>query len=227
MRGIRVADYVIAAAGLLGHALLLLLLARRHLLRRQAAFAFLIAFYILRSVVFLMFGSVPQIYWPFIFLDPALQLVVMFVFGVAAWRRRHGIATALPTFLLLAGFVAWLIGPSSHFSPQILAIKFSIFVSTLWLQTAAVLWVLRKQAPQEARLSLGIALGFAAYSVVNIVTEAWRMHYALVSRFSLYPNLSYLRLAIYFCCLAAWSFLLWAFPYPFDQAMRQRERPGN
>lgn len=227
MNGIRVADYVIAAAGLLGHALLLLLLARRHLLRRQAAFAFLIAFYILRSVLFLMFGSLPEIYWPFIFLDPALQLMVMFVFGLAAWRRHRGIAMALPIFLLLAGFVAWIIGPSSHFSPQNLALKFGIFVSALWLQAAAVLWVLRKQAPQDTRLSLGIALGFAAYSVVNIVTEAWRMHYALLSRQSFYANLSYLRVAIYFCCLGAWFFLLWTFPYPFDQAMRQIERPGN
>jgi hypothetical protein len=227
MKGIRLADYVIAAAGLLGHALLLLLLVRHHLLRRQVAFALLIAFYILRSVLFLVFGSRPEIYWPFIFLDPALQLVVMFVYGLAAWRRRHRIATALPIFFLLAGFVAWLIGPSSHFSPQNLAIKFSIFVSALWLQAAAVLWALRKQSPQEARLSLGIALGFAAYSVVNIVTEAWRMHYALLSRFSLYTNLSYLRVAIYFCCLGAWSFLLWTFPYPFDQTLRQRDRPGN
>lgn len=219
--GIRSADYFLAAAGLLGHCLVLLLLARRHWLRRLPAFALLIAFYLLRSVLFLIprFSTTqPEMYWLLIYLDPVLQLLVLLGFAVLAWRLRKSTPVAIPFMLLLAALCGWL-GPGSHYSPQTLAIKLSIFVSALWLQAALALFlVLRKGDPQTNRLPLGIALGFAAYSAINIVTEAVRLHSAA---------LSHLRVAVYLGCLAAWSFLLRSPSHAWRETAHQRETAGR
>ncbi len=227
MIGIRSADYILAAAGLLGHAVVLFFLVRRRLLRQLPSFALLIAFYLLRSALFLMprfFSGRLELYWLFVYLDPGLQMLVMLAFAIMAWRRRKMIALAIPFFLFLAILLGWLVGPSSHFSPQNLAVKLSIFISTLWLQAAVALFlILRKSDSQTVRPALDIAYGFAAYSVINIVTEVVHMHYALLRQHALYATLSYLRVAVYLCCLGAWSFLLWSSPGPVRNSVHQTE----
>ena len=222
MMGIRTADYLLAAAGLLGHGVVLLLLVHRGLLRRLPAFALLIAYYLLRSGLFLLphlLASRPGVYWLLIYLDPGLQLLVMLSFAMLAFgvlgARRWTIAWSVPLLLLFAGLVGWAIGPSSHYSPQNLAIKLSLFVSALWIEGAVggaiALFVLARKRDAEAiRLPLAIAAGFAVYSVINVVTEAVRTHYSLSGRHGLYAELSYLRVAAYLCILAAWSFLFWS-----------------
>jgi hypothetical protein len=231
MIGIRSADYILAAVGIVGHAIVLLLLVRRHLLRQLPFFALLIAFYLLRAGLFLMprFLAVrPGIYWLLIYLDSALQLLLILVSGLWACRRSKKVALAIPVFLSLAVLLGWLVGPSSHFSPQNLALKLSIVVSALWLQAAVALFlIVRKRDLQTIRLPLGIAYGFAAYSAMNIVTQVVHMHYALLRQPALYATLSYLRVAVYLCCLATWSFLLWSSPSSVRQDIYQTETAGR
>jgi hypothetical protein len=215
---IRTADYVLAAAGFIGHLALLIVLIRRRLLSRLPTFALLIAFYLLRSALLLVPRFAvgwPRSYWLLIYLDPGLQLLVILALGLVAWRCSDHlsfggarVALAIPLFAFIAALVAWYIGPSSHYSPQNLSIKLSLFISALWLQVAAGLFILlRRTDLQTRRLSLGIALGFAAYSAANIATEIVHMHFALLRLPALYTGLSYFRVLVYLSCLAGWSIL--------------------
>jgi hypothetical protein len=215
---IRIVDYILAAAGLVGHFALLMLLVRRHLLSRLPTFAILIAFYLLRSALLLVphfTRESPASYWLLIYLDPGLQLLVILAIGLVAWRipkSKSGCkAVVLATlfFVVVSALVAWLIGSSSHYSAQNLSVKLSMFVSTLWLQAAAGLAVLlRKRDSETKRLSFGIALGFAAYSAANILTEIVHVHFVLLRQPALYTGLSYFRVIVYLCSLAGWSVLI-------------------
>ena len=191
---------------------MLVLLVRRRLLGRLPVFALLIAFYLVRSVLLLIAGfprDWPRSYWLLIYLDPGLQLLVMLALGLAAWRfGRARVLLSVPVMLVIGLAVAWYVG-SSRYTPQNLALKLSMFVSALWLMAAASLvFLLRSADPAPKRLSLGIALGFAVYSGVNIATEIVHMHFALHPQPALFTGLSFFRALVYLGCLAGWSGLL-------------------
>jgi hypothetical protein len=224
---IRIVDYLLAAAGLVGHLALLVILLRRHLLSRLPAFAILMFFYLLRSALLLVpqfTRDWPASYWLLIYLDPGLQLLVILAIGLAACRNsksnisRLRVAVAIVLFIIVSAAAAWLIGYSSHYSPRTLSLKLSMFVSTLWLQVAVgLILLLRKTDWPAKRLTLGIALGFAAYSAANILAEVVHAHFALVREPALYAGLFYFRVIIYLCCLLGWSILIlrdrsWVFP---------------
>ena len=215
---IRIVDYVLAASGLVGHLALLMLLVRRHLLSRLPTFAILIAFYLLRSALLLVphfTREWPASYWLLIYLDPGLQLLVIIAIGLVASRIPKskfgptGVAVAVLFFVVVSALVAWVIGSSSHYSAQNLSVRLSMFVSALWLQVAAGLVILlRKSDSETKRLSLGMALGFAAYSAANILTEIVHVHFVLLRQPALYTGLSYFRVMVYLCCLVGWSVLI-------------------
>lgn len=204
---------MMAAASLAGHLAVLALLVRRRLLTRLPVFAFLMAFYLVRSVLLLIAGFPRdwlRSYWLLIYLDPGLQLLVMLALGLAAWRFvRARYLLAVPVMLLIGSVVAWYVG-SSRYTPQNLALKLSVFVSTLWLMVAACLALLLRSADPDAKsLSLGIALGFAAYSLVNIATEIVHMQFVLHPQPALFAGLSFFRAFVYLGCLAGWSVLFY------------------
>jgi len=198
---------------MLGHLILLTILVRWHLLARLPVFAILIAFYFLRSALFLA-GHFPAgwlpLYWMLIYLDPGLQLLLVLTLGWVAWRfGRARIALALPLLIIISFVVAWYVGASSHSSLQNLAVKLNLFVSAMWLLITPCLFVLlRKVDLYTRRVQLGIALGFAAYSAANIATELVHKHLALRPEPALFSGLSFFRAIIYLGCLAAWSNLL-------------------
>jgi hypothetical protein len=213
---VRAFDYAFATAGLAGHAALLIILVRRRLATRLPLFFALIAFYFLRSAIFLAprFGARElSLYWLLLFLDPGLQLLVIVALARRTWQtlprlKRHlpALAAAILLFLAIAGITAWQIGPSSHFSPQTLTLKLSIFVSALWLLvTGALIFWLRNDSSENKRLTLIISLGFAAYSAVNIVVEIGHMHFGYLRQATPYMALTYLRLLVYLSCLLLWS----------------------
>jgi hypothetical protein len=204
---------MMAAAGLAGHLAVLTLLVRHRLLRRLPVFTFLIAFYLVRSVLLLIAGfprDWPRSYWLLIYLDPGLQILVMLALGLAAWRfARARYLLAVPVMLLIGSVVAWYVG-SSRYSPQNLALKLSVFVSALWLMVAAgLVLLLRRADPGVKSLSLGIALGFAAYSLANIATEIVHMQFVLHPQPALFAGLSFFRAFVYLGCLAGWSVLFY------------------
>ena len=215
---VRTIDYVLATAGLAGHAALLIILVRRRLATRLPLFFALIAFYFLRSAIFLAphFGAGGLwFYWLLLSLDPALQLLVILAIAWGTWHalpqsRRNvpALAAAVFLFIVTAGFTAWQIGPSSHFSAQTLTLKLSVFVSALWLLLAASLlaW-LRNDRWESRRHALIVAFGFAAYSAANIVTEIGHMHFGYLRQAAPYMALTYLRLLVYLLCLLMWSIL--------------------
>jgi hypothetical protein len=209
---IRTIDYVLAAAGMLGHLTLLAVLVRRHLLSRLPIFAILIAFYFLRSAL-LLAGHFPAgwlpLYWVLIYLDPGLQLLLIFRLGWVAWRfGRVRTAVAIPLLMITSFIVEWYVGPSSHSSLQNLALKLSMFISVIWLLvTPCLFFLLRKVDLYKRRVPLGIALGFAAYSAANIATEIVHKHFALHPQPALFTGLSFFRAIVYLGCLAAWSIL--------------------
>ncbi len=213
---VRTLDYVLAAAGLAGHAALLMILVRRRLATRLPMFFALIAFYLLRSAIFLAprFGAGGLwLYWLLLFLDPGLQLLVIFSIAWRTWhtlpqsrRNLPALVAAILLVIVIAGATAWQIGPSSHFSAQTLALKLAIFVSALWLLVAASLsaW-LRNDRSENKRHALIVAVGFAAFSAVNIVTEIGHMHFGYLRQATPYMTLTYLRLLVYLLCLLLWS----------------------
>ena len=209
---IRTVDYVLAAAGMLGHLTLLTILVRRRLLARLPLFAMLIAFYLLRSAL-LLAGHFPagwlRLYWVLIYLDPGLQLLLIVRLGFLAWRFGAArIPVAIPILMITSFTVAWYVGGSSHSSLQNLALKLSVFVSAMWLLLTPFLFLsLRKVDLYARRGPLAIALGFAAYSAANIATEIVHRHFALHPQPALFTGLSILRAVIYLACLAAWSIL--------------------
>jgi hypothetical protein len=209
---IRTIDYALAAAGIVGHLILLTILVRRHLLARLPIFAILIAFYFFRSALLLAghfpAGWLPS-YWILIYLDPGLQLLLILTLGWVGWRfGRARIALALPLLMILSLMVAWYAGPSSQSSLQNLAIKLSLFVSVMWLLVTPCLFLLlRKVDLYKRRVPLGIAVGFAAYSAANVATEIVRKHFVLHPQPLLFTGLSFFRAIIYLGCLAAWSIL--------------------
>jgi hypothetical protein len=209
---IRTIDYALAAAGMLGHLALLAILVRRHLLARLPIFAILIAFYLLRSAL-LLTGHFPagwlRYFWIIIYLDPGLQLLLILTLGWVAWRfgRAH-IAMALPLLMIISFMVAWYTGPSSHSSLQNLAVKLSLFISAMWLLVTPCLFLLlRKVDLYTRRVPLGIAVGFAAYSVAIVATEVVHKHFVLHPQPALFTGLSFFRAIVYLGCLAAWSIL--------------------
>jgi hypothetical protein len=209
---IRTIDYVLAAAGMLGHLTLLAVLVRRHLLSRLPIFAILIAFYFLRSAL-LLAGHFPAgwlpYYWILIYLDPGLQLLLILTLGRVAWRfGRTRIALAVPLLMVVSSMVAWYAGPSSHSSLQNLSLKLGLFISTMWLLVTPCLFMLLRKADLYARVvPLGIALGFAVYSAANVATEIVQKHFALHPQPAIFTGLSLFRAIIYLCCLAGWSIL--------------------
>lgn len=213
---VRVFDYAFATAGLAGHAALLIILIRRRLGTRLPLFFALIAFYLLRSIIFLgprLGAGQLSLYWLLRFLDPGLQLLVIVALVWRTWQtlprlKRHlpALAVAILLFLAIAAVTAWQIGPSSHFSIQTLALKLTMFVSALWLLvTGALIFWLRDDSSENKRLTLIIACGFAAYSAVNIVTEVGHMHFGYLRQAMPYMALTYLRLLVYLACLLLWS----------------------
>ena len=89
---VRAVDYVFAAAGLAGHAALLMILVRRRLATRLPLFFALIAFYFLRSAIFLLPASAPvelSLYW--------LLLLSRFRPAVAGHRRSRPAYVANPS----------------------------------------------------------------------------------------------------------------------------------
>jgi hypothetical protein len=209
---IRTVDYVLAAAGMLGHLTLLTIFVRRRLLARLPVFAILIAFYLLRSGL-LLAGHFPagwlRLYWVLIYLDPGLQLLLILSLGWVTWRLGQvRIALALPLLMILSFMVVWYVAPSSHSSPQNLAVKLSVFVSATWLLVTPCLFLLLREVDlYTQRVLLGTAFGFAAYSAANIVTEILHKHFALHPQPALFTGLSFFRAIIYLGCLAAWSVL--------------------
>jgi hypothetical protein len=209
---IRTIDYALAAAGMLGHLTLLAILVRRHLLSRLPIFAILIAFYLLRSAL-LLAGHFPagwlRYYWILIYLDPGLQLLLILSLAFLGGRSGRALwALALPLLMIISLMIAWYAGPSSQSSLQNLAVKLSVFVSAMWLLVTPCLFLLlRKVDLYKRKASLGIALGFAAYSAANIATEIVRKHFALHPQPAILTGLSFFRAMIYLCCLAGWSIL--------------------
>ncbi len=209
---IRTVDYVLAAAGMVGHLTLLTILVRRRLLARLPIFAILIAFYLLRSAL-LLTGHFPagwlRLYWVLIYLDPGLQLLLILRLGFLAWRFGGArIAVAIPILIITSFMVAGYVGSSSHSSVQNLAIKLSVFVSAMWLLLTPFLFLpLRKVDLYTRRGPLAIALGFAAYSAANIATEIVHKHFALHPQPALFTGLSFFRAIVYLGCLAGWSVL--------------------
>jgi hypothetical protein len=209
-------DYLLAALALAGHLLLMAVLIRRRLGSRLLFFTALIAFYLLRSAVFLVVHSLPVatwIVWTLIGLDPVLQCL-LYVAIVHSWRpcrieppRARILANCalLTAAVGFAGLVAWHTGPSSHFSPTNLSIKAGVFVSVLWIEAgigqAALKGKLARQAPELAQK---IVRGFAIYSFVNVVTEIGRSYLAAFRSEGPYLAFSYLRITAYLVCLAFW-----------------------
>jgi hypothetical protein len=116
---------------------------------------------------------------------------------------------AVPLLMILSFMVAWYVGSTSHSSLQNLAVKVSLFVSAMWVVvTPCLFFPLRKVGLYTGRVPLGIALGFAAYSAVNVATELIHKRFALHPQPALFTGLSYFRAIIYLGCLAAWSTLL-------------------
>jgi hypothetical protein len=196
---------------MLGHLILLTILVRRRLLARLPVFAILIAFYFLRSAL-LLAGHFPagwlRSYWVLIYLDPGLQLLLILTLGWVAWRSgRARIALTLPLLMIVSFTVAWYLGSSSHSSLQNLALRLSVFISVMWLLVTPCLFFLRKVDLYKRRVPLGIALGFAAYSAANVMTEIVHKHFALHPQPALFTGLSFFRAIIYLACLAAWSIL--------------------
>jgi hypothetical protein len=212
---VRTLDYAFATAGLAGHAALLMILIRRRLATRLPLFFALIAFYFLRSAIFLAprYGAGElSLYWLLLFLDPGLQLLVIVALASRTWQtlprlKRHppALAAAILLFLAIAGATAWQIGPSSHFSAQTLTLKLTIFVSALWLLVTGAMILWRNDRSENKRLALIISLGFAAYSAVNIVVEIGHMHFGYLRQATPYMALTYLRLLTYLSCLLLWS----------------------
>jgi hypothetical protein len=204
---IRTFDYVLAAAGMMGHLILLTILVRRRLLKRLPIFAILIAFYLLRSAV-LLAGHFPAgCLWVLIYLDPGLQLLL--ILRLAWLFGRSRIAVALPLLIVISLVFAWYAGPSAHSSLQDLAVKLSLFVSAMWLlATPCLFLLLRKVDLYMRRVPLAIALGFAVYSAANVATEIVHKHFALHPHPALLTDLSLFRAIIYLGCLAAWSIVL-------------------
>jgi hypothetical protein len=206
---IRTVDYVLAAAGMLGHLILLMILVRRRLLARLPIFAILIAFYLVRSAL-LLAGHFPAGWiWILIYLDPGLQLLLILRLAFLGWRSGRALwALALPLAIIISWMVAWYAVPSSQSSLQKLAVKLSVFVSAMWLPVTACLFLLlRKVDLYRRRVPLGIALGFAVYSAANIATEIVRKHFALHPQPALFTGLSFFRAILYLCCLVAWSIM--------------------
>jgi hypothetical protein len=208
---IQTVDYALAAAGMLGHLTLLTILIRRRLLARLPIFAILIAFYLLRSALFLA-GHFPagwlRLYWVLIYLDPGLQLLLILQLGWIAWQLGPlRIALALPLMMILSSLVGWSVGPS-HSSPQNVAVTMSVSVSAMWLLVTPCLFLLlRKVDLYKRRVPFGIAPGFAVYSAANVATEILHKHFALHPEPALFTGLSFFRAIIYLGCLAAWSVL--------------------
>jgi len=212
-------DYLLAAAGLVGHVALLVLILRRRLLTRLPAFAILIAFYLLRSALLLapqLTRESPATYWVLIYLDPGLQILLILALAVGARRITGGTIGRLRIILMALAMIvlacvgAWFLGSSSHYSPRNLSLKLSMFVSLLWIEAALGLAaMLRRSDWQTKRLPLGIAFGFATYAVANILTELVHMRFMLSRQPSLYTGLSLFRVIVYLSCLAWWFVLLW------------------
>jgi hypothetical protein len=209
---IRTVDYGLAAAGMAGHLTLLTILVRRRLLARVPVFAILIAFYFLRSAL-LLAGHFPAgwlgSYWVLIYLDPGLQLLLIFRLGWVAWRfGRVRTAVAISLLMITSFTVSWYVGSTSHSSLQNLALRLSVFISAMWLLVTPCLFsLLRKVDLYKRRVPLGIALGFAAYSAAIIATEIVHKHFALHPQPALFPGLSFFRAIVYLGCLAVWSIL--------------------
>ena len=206
----RTADYILAAAGWLGHLTLVVILLRRRLVPRVSVFATVMVFYMVRSALFLLpqFSVAwPGLYWALIYLDPGLQILLMVVLVVrrpgsdGSWNGSWFVG--MTAAVALAAAAAWQMGTSSHYSPQHLALKLSMFVSFLWLLAGGL--VLRRR--DGVGFSTGIVVGFAVYSAANIGAELMRMHFALFGHVRLYTELSYFLAIVYLCCLAGWSIL--------------------
>jgi len=206
-------DYILAGVGLGGHLALLTVLIRRRLTARLPLFTILIAFYLLRSGIFLLAHLTtvdPWLYWVLIGLDPVLQLI-LFAAIVHAWRpfalksttARGLAALGLIIAACLSGAVAWYVGPSSRFSPLNLSIKTDVFVSVLWIEAGIALWASGRRA-QLPRLTQKVVLGFAVYSAANVLTEIGHMHFAAAREASPYIGLTYARIAVYLLCLLLW-----------------------
>jgi hypothetical protein len=209
---IKILDYVLAGAAMTGHLVLLIVLIRRQLATRLPLFTILMAFYIVRSGVFLLAHLTaigPRLSWVLIAFDPVLQLI-LFAAVIHAWRFFSFKSTAARTCAgfglviatCLSGAVAWYVGPSSHFSPHNLSIKAGIFVSILWIEAGLAQLALSEY--RLPRLTQKVIWGFAVYSAANVLTEIGHRHFSAVREASPYLGLSYARVAVYLFCLLLW-----------------------
>jgi hypothetical protein len=213
---IRVIDYVIAALGLGGHLALIAILIRRKLSARLPLFTILVAFYLLRSAIFLL-GRVAPIgvwpYWALVGLDPVLQLM-LYVAIMHAWQpfplrsRTMRMLTGMALSAVAASFsglAAWYIGPSSHFSLENLSIKAGVFVSVLWIEAAIALAISAGESDRRSpQLTRKVVWGFAIYSAANVLTDIGHVHFTALRETVPYLGLSYMRVAVYLLCLAVW-----------------------
>jgi surface polysaccharide O-acyltransferase-like enzyme len=168
------ANTVLWTTGLLAQSTLLGLLFSRRLVRRLPAFALLLAFYILRSLLlFGLFGRLApadyhSLYDALTFADLLLQLLVATALAIALWTPRR--APLLLLIPALATTAAWLLGRMLPANAPIPPDRIQIFDWLLFVLLGAAFLLLRTTPPLHQRL----AAGFALYGALGIAATVLR-----------------------------------------------------
>lgn len=218
-------DLLFWIAGLLGHAILLIVLFVRLRATRFPLFTALIANNLARSVVLyitLRHGTRHtyfDAYWSFAILDTGLQLAVVYEIASLVFRPlgrwaadiRRGARLLVLLSLLLALALTWLAAPVAHSWKEVLVIKGSFFSSALMSELFVGMVALSTSAglPWKTHIAR-IAQGLGTYSVLDILIEAGHTLYGASYTSQVDRMLSHGRMCVYLCCVVYWIVALWA-----------------
>jgi hypothetical protein len=223
--------FLLWAAGLTAHALLLVVLLTRHQAKTFPAFTTLIAANLLNSVALYeiwLRGSKHGYflaYFGFAILDLVLQLSVTYELAshifcpTGSWAAdvRKGFLLLVLASLAFALGLACLPSPPEKTLLGTLLDRGNLFSSALQCELLVGMIAFSATAglPWKTHVAR-IAQGLGFYSMIGLLTEAG--HNILTRNTTPYETLTYLRMSVYLFCASYWIVMLWL-PAPSPQEL--------
>lgn len=218
-------DLIYWVAAFVGHVAVMYVLLRRGGAVRFPIFTSLIALSIARSIVLylvLQFGTSSgyrDVYWSFAIVDTALQFGVLYELASYTFRplgrwvpylHRHLIWLISMSMAIALG-LTWLASPPASRWAEIVVLKGNFFSAVCMSELFVGLLALSATAglPWRAR-EFKIASGLGVFSMTNVVLGAGRNYFGMGSNNRVFFFSAHIRIGVYLCCLAYWSFALWS-----------------
>ena len=217
-------DYLLWAAGLLAHIVLLVVVSMRHRAKTFPFFTALIAANIVKTVTLYLVAlhgsrsSYRITYSCLTALDLVLQLCVVYEVALHVFRpterwapdvRRGFVIVVAASITVAAGLTTLAQTPSRTWLAAIL-VRGNFFSSALMSELFAGMIVLSVTVglpwkPHAARIAQG--LGF--YSLVTLLTEAGHNVFGMERSSRISGDLTLLRIVTYLICVLYWIVMLW------------------